>query len=212
MEQEALYFGEDGIIRSAFYKNKKPVIINEVDIKRITLPDKKSYGKDSFKYFIGYRQEGNAFSSQLCIELPQINAYAKYFDKNNKYMNLLVNDKKILEKYNKIWNKIKSLFKKEFNSEPGYNDKYIKTEIKLYNNRVYTNFQNNKIPKDNKNYACSSVILLDSIFVNSDKGYYPQIFLEESKHMIKDRKIINTINKDLELSESDKSGGEFDNE
>ena len=37
-----------------------------------------------------------------------MNAYTKYFDKNNKYMNLLVNDKKILEKYNKIWNKIKS--------------------------------------------------------------------------------------------------------
>ena len=81
MEQEALYFGENGIIRSAFYKNKKTVIINEVDIKRITLPDKKSYGKDSFKYFIEYRHEGNAFSSPLFIELPQMNAYAKYFDK-----------------------------------------------------------------------------------------------------------------------------------
>ena len=127
-------------------------------------------------------------------------------------MNLLVNDKKILEKYNKIWNKIKNLFKKEFNSEPGYNDKYIKTKIKIFNNRVYTNFQNNKIPKDNKNCVCLSVILLDSIFVNSDKEYYPQIFLEEFKYMIKDRKIINTINDDLELTESNKSDDEFDNE
>ena len=30
--------------------------------------------------------------------------------------------------------------KKEFNSEPVYNDKYIKTKIKIYNSRVYTNF------------------------------------------------------------------------
>ena len=29
-------------------------------------------------------------------------------------------------------------------------DKYIKTKIAIYNNRVYTNFQHNKIPKDNE--------------------------------------------------------------
>ena len=34
----------------------------------------------------------------------------------------------------------KSLIKKEFNSEPVYNDKYIKTEIKIYNYRIHTNF------------------------------------------------------------------------
>ena len=40
-----------------------------------------------------------------------MNGYAKYFDENSKYMNLLVNDKEILEKYTDIWNKIKSLIK-----------------------------------------------------------------------------------------------------
>ena len=98
-----------------------------------------------------------------------MNAYAKQFDKNNKYMNLLVNDKKMLEKYSEIWNKIKSLIKKEFNSGPVYNDKYIKTKIKFYNDRVHTSLQHNKIPKDNEYCACLSVILLDSFFVNSDR-------------------------------------------
>ena len=135
-----------------------------------------------------------------------MNAYAKCFDKSNKYINLLVNDKEILKKYSDIWNKIKSLIKKEFNSEPVYNDKYIKTKIKIYNNRVYTNFQHNKIPKDNEYCACLSVILLDSIFVNSNKEYYPQIFLEECKYAIKKKKkIVNTINEDLELNEFDES-------
>ena len=45
MEQEAIYFGENCIIKSTFYKNKKPININEVDIKEIVLSDKKSYGK-----------------------------------------------------------------------------------------------------------------------------------------------------------------------
>ena len=43
MEQEALYFIENGIIKNAFYKNKKYININEIDIKRIVLSDKKSY-------------------------------------------------------------------------------------------------------------------------------------------------------------------------
>ena len=82
-----------------------------------------------------------------------MNAYVKYFDKNNKCINLLVNDKEMLKKYLEIWDKIKSLIKKEFNSEPVYNDKYIKTKIKIYNNRVYTNFQHSKTPKDNEYFS-----------------------------------------------------------
>ena len=73
---------------------------------------------------------------------------------------------------------------------------------------MYTNFQHNKIPKDNKYCACLSVILVDSTFVNSDKKYYPQIFLEECKYAVKDRKIINTINEDLKLNESDDESDE----
>ena len=72
MEQEVFYFGENGIIKSAFHKYKKPININEVDIEEIVL----------------------------------------YCDKNIKYINLLVNDKEILERYSEIWNKIKGLIKK----------------------------------------------------------------------------------------------------
>ena len=94
MEQEAVHFGENSIIKSAFHKNKRPINLNEVDIERIKLSDKKWYGKDSFKYFIGYRHEGNAFPTPLCIILPQMNAHTKHFDKNSKYINLSVSDKK----------------------------------------------------------------------------------------------------------------------
>ena len=36
---------------------------------------------------------------------------------------------------------------KIFNNETVYNDKYIKTKIKIYNDRVYTNCRDDKIPK-----------------------------------------------------------------
>ena len=97
MKQEGISFRENGIIKNVFHKNEKPININEVDIERIALSDKKSLSKDSLKYFIGYRHDGNAFPSSLCIKVPQMNAYAKYFDKNSIYMNRLFKHKKILK-------------------------------------------------------------------------------------------------------------------
>ena len=64
------------------------------------LSKKDSHGKKClFKYFIGYVNETDAFPVPLYIKLPQINGYAKYFD-NNKCMNLLVHDEKLLKKCN----------------------------------------------------------------------------------------------------------------
>ena len=54
----------------------------------------------------------------------------------------------------------------EFDIEPGYgdNDKYKMTKIKMYENRVNTNFQGKKVPKENASYKCLSLIMLDSAF------------------------------------------------
>ena len=101
-----------------------------------------------------------------------MNGYVKCFDNNNKHINFLVHDKEVLNKYNKTWDKIEKFFGKKFDREPVYNDKYIKTKINLYN----INFYDNKLPKENECYNCVPVILLDSIFVNSNKEYYPKYF------------------------------------
>ena len=72
-------------------------------------------------------------------------------------------EQRIAKKYNTIWNKVNNLLKREFDSEPVCNDKYIKAKISLYN----TNFYGNKVPKENECYICFYVLLLDSI-VNVD--------------------------------------------
>ena len=118
----------------------------------------------------------------------------------HKYINLLVNDKEILRKFSEIYNNIKSLIEKEFNNKLVYNDKYIKTKIKTYNNNAYTNFQHNNLPEDKEYWAYLTVILLDSIFINSNKEYYLQILLEQCKYALKNKKKkINTINEDSAL-------------
>ena len=55
MKQKALNINKQFINKNAFHKNKKPISIDKVDIKRIVLSKKDFYGKkDSFKSFIGY--------------------------------------------------------------------------------------------------------------------------------------------------------------
>ena len=185
MKPKLLIFDKIYVNKNIFHRCKEPITINKVDIRKIMLSKKDSYGnRGAFKYFIGYIS--NSGIVPLYIILPQMNAYVKYFDKNKQYINHLVHDKE-LKTYNEIWDKIRSLFKKEFDSEPKYKNKYIKTKISLN-----TNFYNNKIPRVNERYTYLSVILLDSI-TNVDKKYYPQVFLRECKYAENKKKIMSTI-------------------
>ena len=122
-------------------------------------------------------------------------------------------DEKLLKKYTKIFERVSNFMKIEFDSEPVYgdSDKYIKTEIKSYGDKINTNFQGKKIPKENASYKCLSLTLLDSV-IRANKRYYSQIFLEECKYEIKKSKMENFINDDLDLSSSDEFDSESDNE
>ena len=125
------------INKTAFLTYKKQITINEAEIKKVVFSKTDSYGnKIAFKCFIGYIR--NAGIIPMYIIFSEINAYCKYF-KGNKRVNLLVHNKKILKKYNEIWSKIKSLFKKGFNGKLVYNEKYIKTKKSLYNMNFYGN-------------------------------------------------------------------------
>ena len=85
----------------------------------------------------------------------------------------------------------------EFDCEPVYgdNDKYIKTKIKLYGDKVNTNFQGKKLPKENASYKCFSLIILDSV-IRANKKYYQQTLLEECKYVIRKNKMESLINDD----------------
>ena len=46
----------------------------------------------------------------------------------------------MLNNYNKIWSKVKSLINKDLDGELDYGDKYLKTKMKSYKNVIKTNF------------------------------------------------------------------------
>ena len=192
-------FDDKKIQKSDFCKNKKVFKIDEVDVDKILISKKEPYGTNkSVEYSIGCNDDD--VIRPLCIKRPQMIEYVKCFDSNTT-MSFKVTDKKLLKDYFKIWEKVKNLMDIKFDSEPLYgdNDKYIKTKIKIYRDKVNTNCQGKKVPKENSSYKCLSLIMLDSV-IKATKKYYPQTLLEECKGEAKKTKIENLINCELESS------------
>ena len=194
MSGKEINFEDKKINKSIFYKSKKLFKIEDIYINKILASKKESYGtKNSFKCFIGYNDDDTI--RPLCIRLPQMIGYVKCFD-SKKTMSVKVNNNKLLKKYTEIWEKISSLIGQKFDSEPvfGDNDKYIKTKIKSYGDRMITNFQGKKVPKESAwyKYKCLSLIVLDSV-IKIGKKYYPQTLLEECKYEITKNKMENLI-------------------
>ena len=126
-------------------------------------------------------------------------AYRKDFDET-KYTSCLVKDDELLEKNIEIWEKVKNILKKELNKV--YNEKYLKAKIKFCDEKI-TNFHNNKIPKEDSQYIFLSVILIDSV-LRTGENYYRQVYLEEFKTTIKEKKIPNHVIDNIEIySDSD---------
>ena len=141
---KSINFGDEKIGKSGFDKNKKLFKIEDIDVDKILVSKKGSYGtKYSLKYFIGYTDEDAI--RPLFIKLPQMIGYVKHFD-SNKAMSFKVIDNKLLKEYTKTWEKVSNLMNIKFDSEPVYadNEKYIKTKIKLYGDKINTNFQGKK--------------------------------------------------------------------
>ena len=77
-------------------------------------------------------------------------------------MYFLIENDNLLEKYNAIWDKVTADTKKQFDSNPVYNNKFLKTKIKSHGDEI-TEFYDKKIPKVDFNHTCLAVMSLDSI-------------------------------------------------
>ena len=74
MSGKNIIFDDEKVNKSNFYRNKKPFIIDDMDVNKILISEKEPYGKKRLlKYFIGY------VIRPLCIELSQMTGYVKCF-------------------------------------------------------------------------------------------------------------------------------------
>ena len=215
MNGKNINFDNKNIKKSDFYnKNKKIFNIDDIDVNKILVSKKETYGKNnSLIYFIGYND--NDVIGPLCLRLSKTTGYINKFNenKNTIIMSLRVNDEQLFKKYNKIWKKVEKLMRIDFESKPtyGYDDKYIKTKIKTYADIIITNFHNKKMPKEKVPCKCLSIIMLDSV-IESDEKYYPQTFLEECKYVQEKIKFENYINEELDSDSNDEKKSNTDND
>ena len=201
MTKKALKFNNIRVNKKKFHMSKKPIVLMSVNIEQIVVSDKFNHINNGSRYFIGY-QEGEIVKP-LCIILPQMSGYIKYFENGGKNMSFLIKDDEVWEKYEQIWDVIKNKLKIKFHSEPVYEYKYLKTKVKEYDGVIKTNFLDNDVPKENKHYTCIACITIHSVMTMDQKNYL-QVYLEECKYKIKKTQISRFIKIELDLdSESD---------
>ena len=141
--------------------------------------------------------------------------YLNIFKDGARKMSFFPDNNEILERYTAIWEKMSDLVNKKFESDPIYNNKYINTKIRSYNNDIKTNFRNidnknNKLSGKSKPYKCVSLISLDSI-IKINKKYYPQTLLQECVYKLINKKVENIIT-NINLDSSSESDNELDYE
>ena len=86
MGEKTLKFNNAKINKKEFHKSKQATDLDS--------------SEEGFKYFIGYQED--EIVKPLCIILPQMNAYIKYFENGGKNMSFLIKNSEVWEKYEDI--------------------------------------------------------------------------------------------------------------
>ena len=108
MSEQTLKFGDIVVNKKEFHASKQAIALNLVNTNKIVVSNKFKHSDDGSKYFIGYlHDDDDDVIRPLCIILPQMSGYIKYFDNGGKNMSFKIEDESVYLKYTEIWNKIK---------------------------------------------------------------------------------------------------------
>ena len=160
MSEKTLKFNNIKISKEEFRESKQAIDLCSVTTDKIVVSDKFKHGEEGYKYFIDYQED--EIVKPLCIILPQMNGYIKYFDNGGKNMSFLIKNNEVWGKYENIWNVIKNKLSIKFNSEPIYENKYLK-KVREFDDDIKTDFLGNGLPKENVYYTCIACITIDSV-------------------------------------------------
>ena len=200
------------LTKKKFYSSKEAILLDSVDLSKIVVSSRWKLNDATYKYFCGYLNN-DGIIKPLCVVLPQMNGYIKYFEDGRKNMSFVTDDEKVYEKYDEIWNVVKGLLKLKFTVGPIRNDKYILAKLKIFKKKNLTTFNDNNIaPTEKNHYICIPAINIDSV-LKIDKKAYPQAYLEECKYKLKKRKLVSFIDSEIIDDDSDSDDGyDIDNE
>ena len=170
MSVKTLKFNNIIINKKDFHKSKQPIDLKSVSVDQIVVSDRFKHSDKDFKYIIGYPED--EIVKPLCIILPQMSRYIKYFENGGKNSSFFIKDDNVLNKYNKIWNEIKNKLNIKFHSMPIYDKTYIKVKVREFDGKIKTNFLGNEVPKENMHYTCIFCMTVDSVMKMDKKIIY----------------------------------------
>ena len=78
MSEKTLKFNNIRVNQKEFHKSKQAIDLDLINVDEIVVSDKFKHSDEGFKYFIGYQED--EIVKPLCIILPQMMGYIKYFE------------------------------------------------------------------------------------------------------------------------------------
>ena len=123
-------FGNKEVNKKQFYSSKQAISLDSVDLNKIVVSKKWKINYTTYKHIYGYLN--NDTIQPLCVVLPQMDGYIKYFDDGGKNMTFFTDDEKIYEKYNEIWEVVRNLLKIDFTISPVRDDIYLVAKLKIF--------------------------------------------------------------------------------
>ena len=169
MSEKTLKFDKTRVSEKEFHKFKQPIDLNLINADQIVVSGTFKHIDNGFKYFIGYKD--GEIVKPLCIFLPQMNGYIKYFENGGKNISIMIKNDDMLDKYNEICDKIKEKLNIKFHSMLVYDEKYIKAKVWKFDGVIKIKFLGNKIPKGNKHYTRIAYITIESVMRREKKNY-----------------------------------------
>ena len=207
MSLRKIKFGDKEVYKTKFYSSKQAISLDSVDLNKIVVSKKWKINDTTYKtykYICGYLK--NDTIQPLCVILPQMNGYIKYFDDGGKNMSFVTDDEEMYEKYNEIWEVLRKLLKDDMinirDDKDVRDDKYLVAKLKIFDRINRTTFTNNAIPIERNHYICIPAIDIDSV-LKTDKRAYPQAYLEQCKYKLNKRKHVNFIDDEIIDEDSD---------
>ena len=198
MSSRKIKFGNKEVNKKEFYSSKQAISLDSVDLNKIVVSKKWKINDTTYKHICGYLN--NDTFQPLCVVLPQMDGYIKYFDNGRKNMSFVTDDEKIYKKYNEIWVVVRNLLKIDFTVSL---IRDLVAKLKIFNKINRTTFNNNNyIPMEKNHHICIPVIDINSV-LKIDKRAYPQAYLEQCNHKLKKRKIVIYIDDEIIDEDSD---------
>ena len=87
MSKQTLKVSDILVYKKEFYASKQAILV----VVSYTI----KHNDDGFKYFIGYLHDDDDVIRPLCIILPQMSGYIKYFDNGEKNMSFKIEDERV---------------------------------------------------------------------------------------------------------------------